>query len=144
MSETKIASALFSKTETILAGLGFGVATIDWGLPFTPPANLGGDTGQTPRTIEVRHFRNATTGPFWAGGTTFQGIWQISVIDYTQKGEIAALAVCTQIADAFAKDSEIWHDGITVKFPAPPSILSVIEEQHRALYPVSIAYRTEL
>lgn len=142
--ETTIAAALYAQTELVLAALGFDDTTIDWGLPFEPPAKLGNpqdDPANVPRTIEVRHFRNAASGPFWTAGTVFQGIWQISVVDYTQKGPFPPLDICRQIAASFQKDAELWYGDTRVTITAPPSILSVIEEQHRATYPVSVPYR---
>lgn len=142
--EITIAAALYSRTDTLLGTLGFNSDLIDWGLPYEAPDKLGNpadDAANVPQTIEVRHFRNSPTSPNWDSGTEFLGIWQITVIDYRQLGPFGPLAVCQQIVAAFDKDTEIWNGTTRVQITGKPAILSVIEEQHRALYPVSIPYR---
>ena len=147
--ELTIAAALYARTDIILTQLGFTAALVDWGLPYEAPDKLGNpadDAANVPQTIEVRHFRNSPTSPNWDSGTEFLGIWQITVIDYRQLGPFGPLAVCQQIVAAFDKDAqgrdcEIWHGSTRLQITGKPAILSVIEEQHRALYPVSIPYR---
>jgi hypothetical protein len=137
IDETSIANALIAATTAALTGIGFTDAAHQIAWP-----DVGYQVADKPtRYIEVLHFRNSTVGPNWGEEKEFTGIWQISVIDFTQEGEIPALVICSQIADTFHKDAVFWNADTKVLITDPPTALTVVLEGHKATYPVSIRYR---
>lgn len=130
-----IATILLRQAKQTLNAMGFGdnVIDIDPNIPFPVPA--------TPtQYFEVRHFKNTPNGPAWGDGSIYQGFLQISLIDFQQRGEVAALGSLGQLLDVFHKGAIFWEVGTKVTIDKPPALLSVVQDGHKAIYPVSISY----
>lgn len=136
ITEAEVMVRLADATRGILSGLEFGDDLVDWpDVPFKVPAN-------PTRYFEIRHFRTDPQSNDWAGDTRVMvGIWQISLIDFTQAGEVQPLTLLSQVADFFQKGQGFWQGDSQINITDPPSFLTVVQEGHKAIYPLSVRYR---
>lgn len=130
--ETDISDALTQATETVAASLGLTVSYPN--RDFTPPDNNG-------RYLEVMHFRNTNQNPTWGIEKTLLGIWQIAVVDPLKEGEIPSTVHAAAIIDAFGKNTKIFSGVVRLQITQAPTLLTMVQDGARALFPVSIPYR---
>lgn len=129
--ETDVAEALGTKAIEIATDLGLSISMPN--VPFTPPDNA--------MYLEVRHFRNTNLNPTWGKDRVLIGIYQISVIDPNQEGEIPATAIASQVIDALHKNTLLYSGDATVMVYENPTLLTTVQLANKSAYPVSIPYR---
>jgi ABC-type tungstate transport system permease subunit len=129
--EADIADALAVHAETVAATLGLSISMPN--VPFTPP--------DVAMYLEVRHFRNTNLNPTWGEDRVLLGIYQISVIDPNQAGEIPATAIASQVIDAFHKNTLLYSGAACVMVYENPTLLTTVQLANKSAYPVSIPYR---
>jgi hypothetical protein len=124
--------ALFEQAETLAAAMSLDISFPD----------LKTDTPTDTAYLEVTHFPNRPTN-YARSGTVgeLRGILQIAYIDPGQRGEIQATIKCTQIADAFGIGTALVKNETVVQIYEKPQIGGVLQDGHKAIYPVSIRYR---
>lgn len=128
-----LSKALMEKVVAVGGALGLSIAFPD--VTFTVP-------DKPERYLEVTHFRNDAQSPMWDESSVYSGILQIGLVSYMQQGELPELEICGKIAKAFRKNTVLNYGEAVVRISASPSILSVLQDGHKATYPVSIPYRT--
>lgn len=129
--ETDVANALADRAILIAASLGLQLAMPN--VPFQPP--------DLARYLDVRHFRNTNLNPTWGEEKTLIGIYQISIIDPLQEGEIAATALASQVIDAFHKNTNLYSGSARVVIYENPTLLTTVQLENKSAYPVSVPYR---
>lgn len=128
-----IYKALAARTATLATALGLTVSYPN--VAFDVPTD-------DARYLEVKHFPNGTTDFAWNNSPSVHiGIWQVALIDPKQLGSVAALAICDDIAEHFARGTWLEETGTIVKIDGKPSVMGLIQDGHKATYPVSIRYR---
>lgn len=112
-------------------------------LPVLYP-NIINDTIPPPDEsdyIEVKHFPNVTDGYDWGSAIDIQtGIWQLGLVT-TKRDGVDRLVIIDQIGSYFARGMEFRSGQTVVKIEQPPSLLTVIVDGQKSIYPVSIRYR---
>lgn len=129
--ETDIADALAEHAIAVAATLGLPLSMPN--VPFTPP--------DSSMYLEVRHFRNTNLNPTWGEDRVLLGVYQISVIDPNQAGEIPATAIASQVIDAFHKNTNLYSGVAHVVVYENPTLLTTVQLANKSAYPVSIPYR---
>lgn len=128
--ETDIAEGLGNHAIELAAALGLSIAAPN--VPFSPPDG---------KYLDIRHFRNTNLNPSWGDEKTLLGIYQISVVDPKQNGEIPATAVASQVIDAFHKNTVIYSGTVRLVIYENPTLLTTVQDGHKSIYPISIPYR---
>jgi len=130
--ETDVADALANQAILIAGVIGLPISMPN--VPFEPPAG---------KWLEVRHFRNTNLNPTWGEEGVLLGVYQVSVIDPEQAGEIAATAIASQVIDAFHKNTTLYSGSARVMVYENPTLLTTVQDAHKSIYPVSISYRCD-
>lgn len=96
------------------------------------------------RWLDIINFRNTEQNQTWGDNErSLLGIFQITVHDPLQLGNIPVLVICSQIRDWFAKGTLISFGSAVIKIDQNPSILSAIETGQETQIPISIPYRCD-
>ena len=92
--------------------------------------------------IQVRHFPNRNpSDPTWGDEQIKQGFLQIGIIDTKQKGSIKPSELADEILALFTKGTKIKQGAVLVVIDQHPTLLSVVQDGQKSIYPVSIPYR---
>lgn len=134
--EVDIANALANRIIAAAPGLGLPLAMPN--IPFPPS-----DHPEYSENVylDIKHFRNTNLSPTWGNEKTLLGLYQISIVDPRQAGEISATAIASQIIDLYAKNSNLFEGSTRVLIYEQPSLLSTVQSGQKSIYPVSIPYR---
>lgn len=161
--ETEISDTLLTKVSEFAfwvmrsgfyADIGLWFDSVDWlneleatGAPFPvampniqfPPENH--PEYQERVHLDAKHFRNRNGGAYWGNEKTLVGILQVSVIDPNQIGDIPPTEVASKIIKHFRKNTILWTPSMNrIVIYDEPSLGSMLQDGHRAIYPVSIPY----
>lgn len=131
--EVDVATALSDQIIALAATLGLAVA-----LPNIPFEAAPSDDALY---LEVRHFRNSNLSMNWGEEKTLLGVYQISVIDPNQAGEIPATVIASQVIDAFHKNINLYSGAARVVVYENPTLLTTVQLANKSAYPVSVPYR---
>ena len=128
--EVDVAMALAECVQTLATSLGMPLSMPNSG--FTPPDE---------KYLEVRHFRNSNLSMNWGDEKTLIGVYQVSIIDPLQEGEIPATVIASQVIDAFHKNINLYSGSARVVVYESPTLLTTVQLANKSAYPVSIPYR---
>lgn len=130
-----IPQALLDHAEGVALALDMPVA---WPKIHYEPET--GEDGQIKPYLRIDYLPNGLRWEGLASGRIDQGLFQITVVWPPNCGILAPTYVIGQILSAFAKDTRLKSDDVTVKIDREPYDAAPISDVDKENYPITISW----
>ena len=133
--------ALATDIETALFNAVYAfIATLNPALPYEMP-NRTLDPPEDGKYLVISLFKNDTDNIAWSTPSMYQGILQIMINWPVNAGSGEMTDLADLIVAYFRKGTVFRYGSAVVKIEVEPSVLSLLQDGHKAQIPVSVRYR---